>query len=98
VNKEILRSAMRGKLPEVIRLRPKAPLAGNPITVRRRWTIEDAIGSFDAIPAIDRWVDRAKFQAMVRQEHLLTDQEPGTLAAIGLATWLRWSPDVLAAQ
>lgn len=31
VHKHLLRHAMRGRLPEGVRLRPKAPLAGNPV-------------------------------------------------------------------
>ena len=30
-HKELLRQAMRGRLPEAVRLRPKAPLAGDPV-------------------------------------------------------------------
>jgi asparagine synthase (glutamine-hydrolysing) len=37
-NKEILRTSMRGLLPEVIRLRPKTPLAGDPLAERFRQT------------------------------------------------------------
>jgi len=34
IDKELLRRAMTGLLPEEVRLRPKAPLAGDPLTIQ----------------------------------------------------------------
>jgi asparagine synthase (glutamine-hydrolysing) len=56
ISKTVLREAMAGWLPDVIRLRPKTPLAGDVLALR--------------------------------DEGLLTDRQPGTLAAAALAMWL----------
>jgi asparagine synthase (glutamine-hydrolysing) len=89
VNKEILRRAMRGRLPEEVRLRPKSPLAADATAVHGRWTVPEAARAIEAVPAMARYVDVRKFESMVSPEKLLTDAAPGTLAAVALATWLR---------
>ncbi|HLG54655.1 MAG TPA: asparagine synthase-related protein [Vicinamibacterales bacterium] len=89
VDKEILRTALRGRLPEEVRTRPKSPLAGDPHTVHGRWTLRQATSAIEAAPAMASYVDVKKFLSTVRPEGLLTDAEPGTLAAVALATWLR---------
>ena len=91
VDKRILREAMRGRLPDAIRLRPKTPLAGDPVRMRRRWTMADAMRALAAAPDIDRFVDRARFESTVRPDRLLLDGEPGTIAAMSLALWLTHS-------
>ena len=60
VKKKILRDAMRGFLPELVRLRPKTPLAGWPAakllaTDDARW-----IDDFVAVPGLDAYVERTK--------------------------------------
>jgi hypothetical protein len=53
-NKKLLREAMYGKLPEDVRTRPKAPLAGDPIHLYADWVHRnDAPG-----PQLARYVDR----------------------------------------
>jgi asparagine synthase (glutamine-hydrolysing) len=89
VNKEILRRAMRGRLPEEVRVRPKSPLAADATAVHGRWTVPQAARAIEAVPAMARYVDVRKFESMVSAEKVLTDAAPGTLAAVALATWLR---------
>ncbi|MHC4094041.1 MAG: asparagine synthase-related protein, partial [Planctomycetota bacterium] len=58
VDKKLLRMAMRDRLPEPVRLRPKTSLAGDPVIellqrVDARW-----VDAFEATPALGRYVDR----------------------------------------
>jgi asparagine synthase (glutamine-hydrolysing) len=87
VDKTILREAMRGRLPEAIRLRPKTPLAGNPWIGPGAWTAQDAVRALDGAPGIDDFVDLPRFRAAAYAALPLPTQ-PGTLAAVGLALWL----------
>jgi asparagine synthase (glutamine-hydrolysing) len=88
VNKEIVRSAM-SMLPDEIRVRPKSPLAADPIAVHGSWTRQQAVEAIEAVPELAGYVDFNKFREMVRDEGLLTEEQPGTLPAVALATWLR---------
>jgi asparagine synthase (glutamine-hydrolysing) len=88
VNKTIVRTAMR-TLPSEIRARPKSPLAADVVAVHGPWTLPQAVEAIEAVPELARFVDIQRFRATVREEGLLTAQEPGTLAAVALATWLR---------
>ena len=76
-------------LPNEIRTRPKSPLAADVVAVHGPWTLPQALEAIEAVPELARFVDIQKFRATVREEGLLTEQEPGTLAAVALATWLR---------
>jgi asparagine synthase (glutamine-hydrolysing) len=91
VNKHVLRTAMRGRLPDLVRLRPKTPLAIAPESVHGTWSVDDAVRSLDSAPGIDEYVDRRAFKANIGPAGLFTDRAPGTLAAVCLATWLRCS-------
>ena len=91
VNKRALRTAMRGRLPDAVLQRPKTPLAVAPEVVHGRWPISAAVQALAAAPAIERYVDIHKFEAEVRPEGLFTTRAPGTLAAVSLAVWLRYS-------
>jgi asparagine synthase (glutamine-hydrolysing) len=96
VNKQVLRRAMQGKLPDAVRLRPKTPLAVAPESFHARWSIADAVQAIAMVPDMARYVDVRKFEATVRQDDLFTHRAPGTLAAVSLATWLRYSSSVVA--
>ena len=89
LNKQILRASMCGRLPEAVLARPKTPLQADPIGPRGRWSPQHARRLFEATPAIARYVDVGKFQSMVDHDSLLTNQSPGTWAAISLAVWMR---------
>ena len=96
VNKQVLRRAMRGKLPDVVRQRPKTPLAVMPESFHARWSVADAVQAITMVPDMTRYVDIRKFESTVRQHDLFTDRAPGTLAAVCLATWMRYSSTVMA--
>jgi asparagine synthase (glutamine-hydrolysing) len=91
VNKQVLRSAMRGSLPDAVVQRPKTPLAVAPEAFHSRWSLSAAVQTLAAVPAIGQYVNVQKFAAAVRPELLFTDRAPGTLAAVSLAMWLRHS-------
>ena len=88
IGKIALREATAGLLPDAIRLRPKTPFAGDPVGLRRKPSLEDAISILRSAPGIERFVDVPRFASTVRPSGLLLDDEPGTLAAVSLALWL----------
>ena len=87
VNKTILREAMRGRLPEAIRLRPKSPLAGDPLSAAGGWTAREAVRVLERAPGVEDFVDLPRFRAAANPGLPLAAQ-PATLAAVGLALWL----------
>ena len=95
VNKQVLRRAMRGSLPDVVAQRPKTPLAVVPEAFHGRWSVSAAVQALAAVPAIEQYVNIQKFAA-VRPEFLFTDRARGTLAAVSLAMWLRHSAAAIA--
>jgi asparagine synthase (glutamine-hydrolysing) len=58
VDKHLLRVAMRGMLPEVIRNRPKAPMSGDPLTAHLRNTGSERLDGFDPAAELAAFVDR----------------------------------------
>jgi asparagine synthase (glutamine-hydrolysing) len=89
VDKHILRSAMKGRLPESVRTRSKTPLAGSPIAPGDQWSVRQALALFDATPEIARFVDVDTFRTTVQGTSLLSNASLGAWAAISLAVWLR---------
>ena len=87
VNKTILRDAMVGRLPDEIRLRPKTALAGDPLAVRA-WPATRLVALLRTTPGIAEYIDLDAFERAAHDSGLLTDRQPGTLAAAALATWL----------
>jgi asparagine synthase (glutamine-hydrolysing) len=57
-DKQLLRAAMRGRLPEGIRLRPKTPLAGAPEAELARAGTAPRAEDFNAHPRLARYVDQ----------------------------------------
>jgi asparagine synthase (glutamine-hydrolysing) len=53
VNKRVLREAMRGALPDTVRLRPKTPLALVPESFNSACSVHSAVGPLDAVPGIE---------------------------------------------
>jgi asparagine synthase (glutamine-hydrolysing) len=88
VNKTIQRDAMDGRLPDEIRLRPKTALAGDPLAARA-WPAARLVALLRSTPGIERYIDVDAFERTAHDSGLLTDRQPGTLAAAALAMWLR---------
>jgi len=87
VDKTVLREAMRGRLPDVIRLRPKTALAGDPLALRA-WPARKVVALIKNTPGMDAYIDVQAFERSAQDPGVLTDRQPGTLAAAALATWL----------
>ena len=88
VDKTVLREAMSGRLPDAIRLRPKTALGGDPVALRS-WPSSQLLALVKGTPAMGAFIDVNAFErAVADAEGLLTDRQPGTLAAAALATWL----------
>ena len=58
IDKQLLRVAMRVVLPDPVRLRPKAALAGDPLRAQLREANVQWLDRFDATPELARFVDR----------------------------------------
>ncbi len=58
VDKELVRVAMRGVLPEPVRRRPKTPLPTDPTLAVLRRSRSDAVDYFKPTPALLRYVER----------------------------------------
>jgi asparagine synthase (glutamine-hydrolysing) len=84
--KDLLRQAMRGWLPDAVRLRPKTPLPGDPLRVSWPRMSRQWIGTVDACDALDPFVDRRILREDLRsgrQSHVRHQAH-----AIALAQWL----------
>jgi asparagine synthase (glutamine-hydrolysing) len=57
LDKKILRDAMRGRIPEPVRRRPKGPLAAEPVCALLRQPRARWINHFDATPELLEYVD-----------------------------------------
>lgn len=90
VDKEILRAAMVGIMPEMVRTRPKTPLQGDPTrSALSTMTIDEAQVYITQAPKIERFVDIAKYLKLFANSHRLKDNEFELLSRpLGLAYWL----------
>lgn len=86
--KDLLRQAMRGWLPDRVRLRPKTPLRGDPLSVVWPEAAPQWSGTIDATGSLDRFVHRRILREVIR-EGTTTHVRPQA-HAIGLAHWLRF--------
>jgi asparagine synthase (glutamine-hydrolysing) len=81
--KKLLRAATKGKLPEVIRLRPKAPLSRNPVAGKLRAA---------RLPELTKGIFQGQiceFVAPAVLYHLCDSIEPQGLRPYSLGFWLR---------
>ncbi|MFB2972401.1 asparagine synthetase B [Aerosakkonema sp. BLCC-F183] len=58
LHKELMRVAMGGILPESVRLRPKSPLAGDPISLLLKQAGSQWMDRFDLAPVLTKYVKR----------------------------------------
>lgn len=64
IDKQILRVAMRGVLPDPVRLRNKVPLAGSPLREHFRKPGMDWLDRFEPTPELARWVVRTALPSL----------------------------------
>lgn len=79
IKKEVLRVAMRGILPEPVRLRAKAPMGGHPHHVLLQQKSAAWIDGFVAAPGLERYVAREKIPSVTN------DGDP-------FSTWINLRP------
>ena len=85
--KDVLRQAMRGLLPDEVRLRPKTPLRGDPLNVVFPRVREQWIAAIDACDELDAFVDRRILRQELRRG--TTTHVRQHAHAVALAEWLR---------
>jgi len=68
IGKELIRQAMRDRLPEPVRVRPKAPLAADPIALRQRSQRLSWIDGFKNAPQLEEYVDRSLLPAIADEK------------------------------
>jgi asparagine synthase (glutamine-hydrolysing) len=88
VDKVMLREAGRGLLPEAVRRRPKAPLAGNPVLLQLRQSQADYFGSLFSSQELKEYVN-------ISQLHSLTEKGSyakfwSSLRPVSLCYWLKY--------
>lgn len=59
LDKKLIRSSMKGSLPEDVRVRAKSPVLGHPRLERLRYPDSQWIDHFDALPELRKYVNRA---------------------------------------
>jgi asparagine synthase (glutamine-hydrolysing) len=90
VHKEILRRAMRSRLPEAVRTRPKTPLAGHPVHAFPPERFRMLAGRLRSAPGLGRFVRVAALvEALAAREQMNPLALHAAFPAIGLAEWLR---------
>jgi len=57
-DKELLREAARGILPDAVRLRRKSPLLADPLVALLKRPESACVDSFEAVPELDRYVEQ----------------------------------------
>ena len=83
-NKRLLREVMRGKLPEMVRLRPKATLAGKPKHLYADWVCR----SNRPGPELARYVDTSRLARLIA-EPVRSERKPMEHCLIALNRWLQ---------
>jgi asparagine synthase (glutamine-hydrolysing) len=87
VSKDLLRASTRGILPEPIRLRPKTPLAGDPLLKRLQHRDVEWIDHFDPTPELRKYVEREAIPSIAGAEDL--DQYWVNMRPLSLNYWLK---------
>jgi asparagine synthase (glutamine-hydrolysing) len=86
VNKEILRSAMAGKLPEAVLNRPKTPLAGDPALYQVEESKVRFVDNFEPVPKLAEFVDLTACPRLAGEQNV--DRLWTNLRPFGLNDWL----------
>ena len=86
-DKELLRIAMRGVLPEPVRLRRKVPLAGDPVVKLLQSRDAQWVDQFEPAPTLGQYVDRRRVPRVRHQKNLYHSWV--SLRPISLNLWLQ---------
>jgi asparagine synthase (glutamine-hydrolysing) len=90
--KTLLREAMKGRLPERVRTRPKTPQQGDPVSAQLRLTGADLLKEMPWSTGLDRYIARSALEAphgKMNQEQLSVSLRPYCLNI-----WLQARPRV----
>jgi asparagine synthase (glutamine-hydrolysing) len=80
--KMLLREAMAGRLPEMVRMRPKTPLQGDPLSEQLKRTGAERLKSLSWSKDLDRYVDRSalvQLHSKMSPEQASTNSRPYSL-------------------
>jgi asparagine synthase (glutamine-hydrolysing) len=89
-NKALLRIAMRGRLPEAVRRRPKRPLACDPIVARLRLQPSRNLLAFEPAARLAEYVDLESLAAASGRLTMMTPSEVWmNLRPRDLSSWLQ---------
>jgi asparagine synthase (glutamine-hydrolysing) len=86
-DKELLREAGRGILPEAVRLRRKSPLLADPLTVLLQQPESGWVDSFEDVPELSRYVERRLIPKVFGEKDVWTAWI--NLRPLSLNYWLR---------
>jgi asparagine synthase (glutamine-hydrolysing) len=86
-DKELLREAARGILPDVVRLRRKSPLLADPLIARLQRPESAWVDSFEGVPELGRYVERGLLPKVFREKNAWTAWIH--LRPLSLNDWLR---------
>jgi asparagine synthase (glutamine-hydrolysing) len=87
-NKDLVREAMRGWMPEAIRTRPKTPLSGDPAAIRFAGAPLPWLEAIENGGEHDRYVDRRVLCSAIRESGTTQYQSSQQAFAVSLALWL----------
>lgn len=86
-DKELLREAARGVLPDVVRLRRKSPLLADPLIALLQQADSAWVDSFEAVPELRRYVERSQIPKVSGEKDAWTAWIH--LRPLSLNFWLR---------
>jgi asparagine synthase (glutamine-hydrolysing) len=85
--KQILREAVAGRLPETVRMRPKTPLAGSPLVAHLRQSQERWVDAVEWEADMDCYVDKSALMAF--QNETPSDEAHAAVRPLCLNFWLQ---------
>jgi asparagine synthase (glutamine-hydrolysing) len=86
-DKELLRVAMRGDLPEIVLRRPKSPLAGDPVVALLRRERSDHLTKFTSAAGLENFVVQHQIPPLIGRN--IPPDAASDLHPLSLSLWLR---------
>ncbi|HET7433869.1 MAG TPA: asparagine synthase-related protein [Thermoanaerobaculia bacterium] len=84
-DKELAREALRGRVPDEIRLRPKSPLQGDPLRTLGPAHLKRWVRQVEQVPELEQFVSR---RILCMQSTQMEREIVSVAAAVALALWL----------
>jgi asparagine synthase (glutamine-hydrolysing) len=90
VDKKLLRTAMEGRLPDLVRERAKTPLSGHPAHEQLVQSPQLDLEMIVRASGVERFIDLDVFRKIARQPQKLRPSEYGLITRpLGLSVWLQ---------